>query len=164
MIIHLTSYTLPEISAKVVLLNWIEHSIEKEYKTRLSRCEVPVMDYQNKWRDYNIMKESESILCLVESTEGILDDFKAVYERLKKAYNKTDRYEIIRLLNCLYGENIDMDKLKKKMLKHDKRAFESYRKEKNQVVDFNDFEKWYREEQENRSDLKMEEEDVLWGL
>lgn len=164
MIIHLTSYTLPEVSAKVVLLNWIEHSTEEKYKSRLAQCEVPVLDYQNNWRDYNIMKESESILCLVESHECLLDDFKAVYEGLKEAYNKTDRYDVIRLLNSLYGENIDMDKLKEKMLNHDKKAFESYCKEKNVVVDFNDFEKWYRAEQENRSDLKMEEEDVLWGL
>jgi hypothetical protein len=164
MIIHLTSYTLPEVSAKVVLLNWIEHSNEDTYKRRLARCEVPVLDYKNKWRDYNLMKETESILCLVESLDAVLDDFKAVYEGLKEAYNITDRYKVIRLLNSLYGKNIDTDKLKEKMLKHDKKAFESYCKENRVVVDFNDFEKWYRAEQENRSDLKMEEEDVLWGL
>ncbi|MBQ1297998.1 MAG: hypothetical protein IIY21_28425 [Clostridiales bacterium] len=164
MIIHITSYTLPEVSAKVVLLNWIEHSNEDTYKRRLARCEVPVLDYQKKWRDYNIMKEKESILCLVESLDAVLDDFKDVYERLNAAYDITDQHEVIRLLNSLYGKNIDTEKLKQKILKHDKKAYESYCKENKVVIDFNNFEKWYRAEQENRRDLKMEEEDVLWGL
>ena len=165
MIIQLTSYTLPEISAKVVLLNWINHSKEDEYKERLRACEIPVLDYQDKWRDYNIPSYKQTVLCLENLDDPILEKFNNIYERLREAYDRKDRLSVLQVLMGLYAKNIDIESIRASLKKHDELAFRNYCIEEKMTVDMDKFEEWYRGQQAMRSDLKEEEdEDALSGI
>ena len=165
MIIQLTSYTLPEVSAKVVLLNWINHSNEDEYKERLRGCEIPVLDYQDQWRDYNIPSHKHTILCLENLADPMLQKFKNTYERLCEAYDRKDRVSVLQVLMSLYAKNIDIESIRASLKKHDELAFRNYCIEEKMTVDMDKFEEWYRGQQEMRSDLKEEEdEDALSGI
>lgn len=165
MIIQLTSYTLPDVSAKVVMLNWINHSKEEEYQKRLRRCEVPVLDYMDKWKDYNKPDSRDTILCLENLSDPVLDMFKTQCDELIEAYSNNDRVAVISILAKMCSKNIDLDTIKSKLKRHDKRAYEKFCKKENMAIDLSKFEDWYRLQQEYRRDLKEEDnDDILNGI
>ena len=160
MLTYLTSYTLPEISARVVLKNWeVLHNDERYHKC-VRECIVPVKEYTDKYRDYNSLDARSSILCILDN----LDDFDnpvliETEKKLIEAYREGNRMEVIRILVTLNGKKFDEQKYSKRLEKHDHKEFDRVCKERKIVCDYHKYQDWV--EQAQRERREDDEEDLF---
>lgn len=160
MMVYLTNNTLPEVSARLVLKNWIELHTNERYKRCLRDCVIPVKDYTDHYRDYNTLDPRSTILCIVPEMDDFeTDDLIETEKKLTQAYKDGNRMEVIKLLVTLDGKKFDDERYAKKLEKHDHKEFDRVCKKRNLPCDYHKYQEWVERAQKERREDK--EEDLI---
>lgn len=158
MIVYLNHSSLPEVSARLVLKNWIELHTNDRYKRCLRDCLVPVKDYTGRYQDYNTLDARSTILCIPPEMDDFeTDDLIEAEKKLTRAYKDRNRMEVIKILLTLDGKKFDEERYSKKLEKHDHKDFDRVCKKRNIPCDYHKYQEWVKRAQEERREDKDED-------